>query len=90
MANTTLNLPLELSAVREFRGFAEQVSLGISSALSIVINAQAARESECGDYALLSITAAHSLIGLCQASAALLADKASRLADQAGRSSSAP
>lgn len=84
MANTTLDLFLQQSTVSEFRDIAEQVAFGISDALSIVVSAQAAIESERDDDAPLSVTQMFNLVGLCQVSASLLAEKAGRLVDRIG------
>lgn len=81
MANTTLILSNQQSAVSEFRDLAEQVAFGISDVLGIVVSAQAALESERDGDAPLSVTQMFNLVGLCQVSAALLAEKASRLAE---------
>jgi hypothetical protein len=81
MANTTLTLSHQQSAVSEFRDLAEQVAFGISDALSIVVSAQAALESKRDDEVPLSVTQMFNLVGLCQVSAALLAEKAGRLAE---------
>lgn len=84
MANTALNLSVQQSTASEFRDIAEQVAFGISDALSIVVSAQAALECERDGDAHLSVTQMFNLVGLCQVSALLLAEKAGRLAERTG------
>lgn len=84
MAKTAPNFSLHQFAVNEFRDIAEQVASGISDALSIVVSAQVALESERDDDASLSVTQMFNLVGLCQVSASLLAEKACHLAERTG------